>query len=374
MSIVVWYGIAFVLGLGLTVVATVVVRRLALSSGVVDRPEVFPDRKIHDRPTPLLGGLAIYAGLMLAIVIIAIVSGKLIGDGMPWKYIIGIAIGGGAIVFGGALDDRFNLSARRQFVWPLVAALAVIACGIGIEYITNPLGGSINLYQFDVPIVTVGQTVFELTLWADVFALLWLLGTMYTTKFLDGLDGLVSGVTAIGSIFIFIVSLFSDVNQPGTALLAATLAGACIGFMIFNWHPAKIFLGEGGSIFLGFMLGVLSIIAGSKIATALLIIGIPALDVAWVIFRRLFLERRSPFTADRKHLHFRLLDAGLSHRKSVIFLLILSTTFGLAGLFATGTQKALTLGILLGVMVVLAVSLVFVYRNKHSKQIISRPT
>lgn len=362
-----WYLIAFGISFLLTVVATIGVRRLALVYNIVDRPETAPERKIQKTSTPLLGGLALYIGFILATLIVATVSDRLIGDGMPWKYIIGIAVGGAIIVFGGSLDDRFTLSAKQQIIWPLLAALVVVATGIGIDYITNPFGGSINLHQQDIAIITISQTVFELTLWADVFALLWLLGSMYTTKFLDGLDGLVSGITAIGSIFIFIVSLSPDVSQPGTALLAALLAGACVGFLIFNWHPAKIFLGEGGSVFLGFMLGVLSIIAGSKIATALLIIGIPALDVAWVIIRRLFFERRSPFAADRKHLHFRLLDAGLSHRKSVIFLWFLATVFGLAGLFVTGTQRALTLGILLGVMVLLAGSLVFVYHIKHQK-------
>lgn len=363
-----WYIIAFGLSGILTFSATRVVRKIAVQYNIVDRPNNAPDRKIHTQPTPLLGGVAIFLGFTVATIIIALFSHQLIGDGMPWKYIIGIILGGGLIVFGGARDDRYNLPAKRQIIWPVLAAMIVVATGIGIDTITNPLGGSINLHQYDLPVVTIGQTVFALTLWADVFALCWLLGSMYTTKFLDGLDGLVSSMTAIGSIFIFIVSLSPDVHQPGTALLAALLAGACLGFIPFNWHPARIFLGEGGSVFLGFMLGVLSIIAGSKIATALLIIGIPALDVVWIICRRLFIERRSPFQADRKHLHFRLLDVGLSHRGAVAFLLVLSSAFGLAGLFATGKQKLLTFGILVIFMLLLGLGLVLIYRLKQKKQ------
>lgn len=367
MTITAWYGVAFGLSFLLTAVLTTAVRRLAIRYQIVDRPDRAPERKIHQGQTPLLGGAAVFGGFIIATLIVAFSSGQLIGDGMPWKYIAGIASGGLLIIIGGILDDRHSLPAAKQFIWPLLAAVTVIAAGVGIEFITNPWGGVINLHQFTVAVLTIGEVVFEITLWADLFALVWMLGMMYTTKFLDGLDGLVSGITAVGCVFIFIVSVLPDVQQPGTAMLAALLAGSAVGFLLFNWHPAKIFLGEGGSIWLGFMLGILSIIAGSKIATALLIMGIPILDVVWVIGRRLIVERHSPFVGDKKHLHFRLLDAGFSHRKSVIFLLFLGSVFGLAGLFVTGADKALTLGILLLVMVLLAGGLVFVYRLKHPK-------
>jgi UDP-GlcNAc:undecaprenyl-phosphate GlcNAc-1-phosphate transferase len=362
-----WYIVSLVISFLVTVIATLSVRRLAQYYRVVDDPEADPGRKIHTKATPLLGGLAIYVGIILTMWLIAIFSGELVGDGMPWKYLVGITVGGLWLVIGGVLDDKRNLSAGKQIIWPLLAGLTIIISGIGIDFITNPFGGIISFNQFQIDVIRVGETVFQLTLFADTFAFIWLLGMMYTTKFLDGLDGLVSGMTGIGAIFIFIVSLQPDVAQPGTAMLAAIITGSCIGFLLFNWHPAKIFLGEGGSVLLGFMLGTVSIISGSKIATALLIMGIPALDVAWVIIRRVFIERRSPLTGDKKHLHFRIMDAGLSHRKTVTFLFFLSSVFGLAGLFVTGTNKALTLGILVLVMVVLAGSLVFVYKIKHPK-------
>ncbi|MFC1662760.1 glycosyltransferase family 4 protein [Patescibacteria group bacterium] len=362
-----WYIIAFIISLALTVVATLVVKRLAFRWGTIDYPESAPERKIHQIPRPLLGGLAVYLSVVISMLAVAFFSNRLIGDGMPWKYIVGIIIGGGLLMIGGWLDDRYHLKAAKQIIWPLLASLAIVAAGIGIDFISNPFGGVINLDQFNIDVLTIGQTIFQVTLWADIFALFWLLGMMYTTKFLDGLDGLTAGLGAIGSLVIFIISLRSDVIQPGTALLSAILLGACLGFLFFNWHPAKIFLGEGGSVFIGFMLGILSIIAGSKIATALLVMGIPILDVVWVIIRRVIIERRSPFKGDKKHLHFRLLDVGLSHRKSVTFLLFLSSVFGLAGLFLTGVNKYWTLGLLAFIMVILGASLVFVYRIKHPK-------
>ena len=181
---------------------------------------------------------------------------------------------------------------------------------------------------------------------------------------LDGLDGLVSGIGAIGAIILFIVSLFWDVPQSGTSILALILAGSCLGFLIYNWHPARIFLGESGSVFIGFMLGILAIISGAKIATALLIMGIPLLDVAWIVLRRIFVEHKSPFQGDRKHLHFRLLDVGFSQRQAVLFLYALTLIFGLSSLFLQSQYKIVALGILILVMLILAIALVMVYKKK----------
>ena len=174
---------------------------------------------------------------------------------------------------------------------------------------------------------------------------------------------MVPGVTAIGALVIFTVSLYWDVPSSGTSVLALILAGACLGFLIYNWHPAKIFLGEGGSVFCGFMLGVLAIISGSKIATALLIMGIPILDVIWVIIRRLW-QGRSPVSADRKHLHFRLLDIGLSQRQAVIFLYFLTAAFGVTSLFLRSRGKLIALAVLAGIMVFLGLGLVVIYKKK----------
>jgi UDP-GlcNAc:undecaprenyl-phosphate GlcNAc-1-phosphate transferase len=135
--------------------------------------------------------------------------------------------------------------------------------------------------------------------------------------------------------------------------LCLIFGGCALGFLIWNFYPAKIFLGEGGSTFLGFMLGVLAIISGAKIATTLLIMGIPILDVLWVIIRRIFKEKKSPFLADKKHLHFRLLDAGLNQRQAVLFLYLLTLLFGASAIFQKTLGKLVTLGILIIVMMFL---------------------
>ena len=193
---------------------------------------------------------------------------------------------------------------------------------------------------------------------------IWIMGMTYTTKFLDGMDGLVSGVSGIAGLVIFALSLAPQVMQTSTAFLAIIFAAVCFGFLPHNFHPAKIFLGEGGSTFTGFMIGVLSVISGGKIATALLVLGIPILDAAWVIVRRLW-HGASPFVGDKKHLHFRLLDVGWSQKQTVLFLYFLSAAFGFTAVFLQSWGKLIALALLSAVMMIVALSVVFIYRKKN---------
>jgi len=356
----------FVLPAVVTAAATVLVRAAALKANIVDRPEAAPDRKIHTKPVALLGGMAIFIGFFACIAFLSGHSGIITGTGILPKYLWGLFIGGCFLMIGGFLDDRYHLSPKLQFIFPLLATLTVIMSGIGITTITNPLEGVIALDTVNITMFSWRGIPYHLTLWADLFTLVWILGMTYTTKFLDGLDGLVSGITVIGSLAVYALSIRPPVLQADTANLALVLAGACAGFLIFNWHPAKIFLGEGGSLLAGFLLGSLAIISGGKIATALLIMGIPILDVAWVIIRRLFIEHRSPFKyADRKHLHFRLLDVGFSHRSAVLFLYFLTATFGATAVLLHGVQKLIALACLLVVMLALGAVLVMAGRNRR---------
>jgi len=250
-------------------------------------------------------------------------------------------------MIGGFLDDKYKLKPAQQIVWPILAIISVIVGGVEIEKITNPLGGYFYLGALSAILIS-----------------FWLLGMMYTTKLLDGLDGLVTGMTAIGAVVIFLFTMSEKYYQPDIGLAALVLAAACLGFLFFNWHPAKIFLGEGGSLFLGYALGVLSIISGGKIAIALLVMGIPILDVAWTIIRRLA-EGKNPFRfADRKHLHFRLLNMGLSVRKSVLFFYAASIIFGLAALFLQSKGKVLALGVLLVIMILIVMLLAYLDRKQ----------
>jgi len=362
------YIIPFLLALGSSVVFTLLIRKWALKKQIVDSPQTAPERKIHKTPVPLLGGLAIFLSLTVVTLYYAVGTDRVLGGYMLPKYLVGILIAGILLMIGGYLDDKYNLKPKQQIVWPILACLAVIGSGIGIDYISNPFGGIINLDTIEIKLFDLGNIPYYLTIFADLFAFCWIMGMMYTTKFLDGLDGLVSGITTIGAFILFFLSLNQDVAQPETALLAIILAGASLGFLLFNFHPAKIFLGEGGGLFAGFMLGTLAIISGAKIATALLILGIPILDVVWVIIRRFFIEKKSPFkTADKKHLHFRLLDIGLSHRKAVLVLYVISIIFGGVALFSGGRQKLIALAILTVLMFIMGFLVVSIYKKRRNK-------
>lgn len=330
----------------MALILTYLIKELALKLKVVDYPSA--PRKIHNHPIPLLGGWVIYLTVLL-LTAVFYQAGLLLDGKIRPAQIAGFLIGGAILMIGGALDDKYRLKPLVQLIFPVLASLSVICSGITIGYITNPLGGVLNLSQ---------------TLIAPIAVFIWLMGMMYTTKFLDGLDGLVSGVAAIGALILFLVSLFWDVPLSGTSILCLILAGSALGFLVWNFHPAKIFLGESGSLFLGFALGVLAIISGAKIATALLIMGIPILDVAWVIFRRIFKEKKSAFVGDAKHLHFRLLDAGLNQRQAVLFLYLLTLLFGAVSLFQQTIGKLISLLILSGVMLLLAWWVVNRYNKK----------
>ena len=179
------------------------------------------------------------------------------------------------------------------------------------------------------------------------------------------MDGLVSGVGVIGALALFALSLTPEVMQPETALIAALFAGACLGFLKYNFSPAQIYLGEGGSLFVGFTLGLLAIISGGKIATALLILGLPMLDVLWTILRRIT-RGKSPFhEADKKHLHHRFLAAGYSQRQTALILYLFTATFSFFAVLLRGKEKLWALLTLSGVMLVLAAFLIWRGRKRH---------
>lgn len=341
----IFYLQIFIITLFLSAGLTFLVLQMAKKLKITDRPDA--ERKFHQGNVPLLGGLAIF----LAFFIILFFSrGQLLsGDLLPSHW-FGFFIGACFLMVGGFLDDKYSLKPAQQFIFPVLAIISVIAGGVQMEKITNPLGG--YLYLGSVSAVLIA---------------LWLLGMMYTTKLLDGLDGLVTGLTAIGSFVIFLFTLTPKYYQPDIALAALVLAAASLGFLLFNWHPAKIFLGEGGSLFLGYALGVLAVISGGKIAIALLVMGIPILDVVWTILRRLA-QGKNPFKfADRQHLHFRLLEAGLSERISVLLFYAISIMFGLSALFLQSIGKVFALIALASIMLLIVIF--FAYLDRKGKNI-----
>lgn len=342
------YFLAIFVAFLFSAILTKFIKVFALKLDITDKPG---PRKIHQKPIPLLGGLALFLSFLLTTAIFwrfGFVTDIKISD----YYILAIFIAGAILILGGGLDDIFNLKPSQQIIFPILAVIIVLIIGINIKFITNPFGGFLKFSG----------------ILSIILSFFWLLGMIYTTKFLDGLDGLVTGVTAIGSIIIFFVSLSWDVKDSGTSYLALILAGACLGFLVYNWHPAKIFLGEGGSVFCGFMLGILSIISGSKIATALLIMGIPILDVLWVIIQRI-IQKKSPTSGDRKHLHFKLLDIGLTHRQAVLFLYSVTAAFGVTSLFLHSKGKLIALAVLMIFMAGLMFELIYIYQRKNKNEI-----
>ena len=358
------YLIAIIITFFLSIIFTPLVKKIAWKFKFLDYPD--GERKIHKKPIPLLGGVAVFLSFILVLAYYSFFTNLVIWGFILPKHILGIIIASSIIILGGVLDDKYNLKPRIQFIFPLLATLIIIVSGIGINHVRNPFGGIISFENWDFILFWWQGMPYKITLLADLFTLIWLLGMMYTTKLLDGLDGLVSGITVIGSLIIFGISVSNNVAQYNTGLIALMLAGAFLGFLIFNFHPAKIFLGESGSLFAGLMLGVLAIISGSKVATTLLIMGIPILDVIWVIGRRLF-NKKAVSLADRKHLHFRLLDIGLSQRQAVIFMYILTALFGSAALFLQTFGKLVAFIILIIVMLILGASLVIIYKYGNFK-------
>ncbi len=346
----------FLVALAIVAVLTLLVRKLAMRWEVVDVPG--EPRKIHTQTVPLLGGLAIFLGLFVVLWYMVLTSPYVLMASIKLKHLLGISLGGLILIVGGYLDDRYKLKPSRQIWFPILAALIVIGSGIGIRLITNPFGGTVSLVWWEKVLFWWNGVGYRLTLPADFLTFAWLLGMMYTTKFLDGLDGLVSGLTVIGSVMIMLLATVTRFYQPEVGTMAAIVAGAFAGFLVFNFHPAKIFLGEGGSTLAGFMLAVLAVISGGKIATALLVLGIPLLDMVWVILRRVFWEKKMPSIGDSGHLHFRLLQAGLSQRKAVLLLWLIASAFGATTLFFQSAQKLVALGGLVILMVILGMWLV----------------
>ncbi|MHB8871356.1 MAG: MraY family glycosyltransferase [Candidatus Doudnabacteria bacterium] len=346
------YTFFFFLAFLIALFITPVIKRLAFKVSAVDLPN--HPRKIHTRPIPLLGGFAIFVAFMTTLFIyLSFFEVDLIV--IPMRFFWGMIIGGSLLMIGGYLDDKYSLSPKTQFIFPILAVLVVLASGIGvgINFISNPFGGVINLNFLILGIKASGILVF-----------FFILGMIYTTKFLDGMDGLTSGISLIASLTLFVLSLTERINQPVTASIAIILCGAIAGFLVYNFNPASIFLGESGSTFLGFMLGVFSVLLGGKIATALLVMGIPILDVAWVIARRIWYGS-SPFKADRKHLHFRLLDLGFSQRQTVLSLYGIAVVFGGIAISMQSMGKLVSLIILFIIMISIALGTVFAYKRKY---------
>lgn len=313
--------VAFSVGLIIAFFATPIARRIALLAGAVNVPT--DNRRMHKKPMPLLGGLAIIAGFVVSVVY-AFASRNLpqFLDYLKKPGSLGLIFGTLIIVVLGIVDDIKVLRAGTKFIFQLVAALIVVATGTSITSITLPFTSGDHTGMTYI----LGETI------AFIISILWIVGITNAINLIDGLDGLAAGVSGIASITLFIVAVIR--RQDDIALIAASLAGAIFGFLPYNFNPAKIFMGDTGSTFLGFILAVLSIEGTMKSVTTLalaipiLVLGLPIFDTLFAILRRIA-NGRPISEADRGHIHHRLIDMGLSHRMSVVILYIISGALGL---------------------------------------------
>ncbi len=327
--------IFFLAAFGVSLLATYGVKYLARSLEIVDWPD--GERKLHTKPVALLGGLAIFISFWLVAGYVSFFT-TAFEPHIHGGQLLGIFLASSILMILGSIDDVKSLGPWVRLLVTAAAVLLVLFFGVGLDKITNPFGGSFDLNFWTVSLSSLGT----IAVVGDALVFFWLFGMMYTTKVLDGLDGLAAGIVTIGLFMVYFLTQTKKFWQPDVGLMALIAAGAVLGFLCFNFHPAKIFLGEGGSLLIGFLLGVLAVISGGKIATALLVMAVPILDLVRVIYVR-WRDGRSVFQGDREHLHFRLRDAGFSERGAVLFLYAVALVFGFTTLFLQSKFKLITL-------------------------------
>lgn len=288
----------------------------------------FPAGKhnFYSNNIPRIGGVALIGAFLSVIFFV----GNLEFDNLKWGMMISSII----ILFFGLIDDIKNLSWKKQFFAQIIIVLVMIYMGLAVQYIANPFGGA----EFRLDSVVLGIAGNQYYFFSSIFILFLIVGFMNIVNWLDGLDGLAGGVGAIGFLTLFFLSISSLVDQPPLGIISIAAAGAILGFLPFNFYPAKIFMGTSGSMFIGFLLAVVSIFSGAKLATVALVLTIPILDAIWVIIRRMR-NRSSIFSGDKTHLHYCLLELGFSQKKIVVFYYILSIFFGFIALKLGGLGK-----------------------------------
>ncbi|MGE5328173.1 MAG: glycosyltransferase family 4 protein [Deltaproteobacteria bacterium] len=312
------YILPFAIAFTVAFFTTPLVRKLAFKIGAVDVPK--DERRMHNKPLARLGGLAIFIGFIVSILYIIIVNYIDTGITKLDSRFEGLLIGSFIIICIGIIDDARTLKPWVKMIFQVIAALIVVLSGITIEEITNPFSAS--------GFTALGFLAVPLTV-------IWIVGITNAINFIDGLDGLAAGVSSIAMLALLFISIFEQ--QYGVVSLIAALAGATLGFLPFNFNPAKIFMGDTGSNFLGFALAAVSVMGMMKsyatiaISVPLLILALPIFDTAFAILRRLF-NGKPIMQADRGHLHHRLIDMGFSQKQTVIVLYIISGFLGICAI------------------------------------------
>ena len=335
---------AFAVAAVLSYFFTPPVKNFAHKVGAIDVPK--DARRMHKKPIPRLGGLAIYGGFLCSILIF----------GQLDETMLCVLLGAAIIVALGIFDDVLALGAKLKFVVQIVAAAIPVCIGelqIGLFTNLNPLS--------DTPFVHLGILAVPATI-------IWIVGITNAVNLIDGLDGLAVGVSSIAAITMLAVALLTG-NMP-IAITMAALAGACIGFMPYNLNPAKIFMGDTGSTFLGYMLATVSIMGLFKFyavisfAVPFLILGLPIFDTANAIIRRVA-AGRSPMSPDRGHVHHKLIDMGFNQKQAVAILYAISATLGLTAVVLTSSGEVKAIVLLLAVLAAILVGACIIYGAEH---------
>ena len=308
--------LAFLVALGVALLLTPAVIAFARRTGALDKPDA---RKVHVRPIPRIGGIGIYAAFMVSILV------QLTFVDLTPEYmtsLIGLMVGGTIIVAIGIIDDYCDLPAKVKLLGQIIAAaVVVIGFDVRIDVITDPLGDYIYLEFLAIP--------------ATIF---WIVGLTNTVNLIDGLA---AGVSSIAALTIFLVAMEEGI--PPVAMVTIALAGAAMGFLYYNFNPARIFMGDTGSMFLGFMLAGISVVGAVKSAATIALIvpilalGLPILDTTFAIVRRAR-NHRPIFKPDKGHLHHRLLAHGFSQKQAVLLMYVVSALFGLCALALTAVS------------------------------------
>lgn len=296
--------LSLVLAFVASILLTPVVKALAFKVGAVDRPNY---RKVHARIMPRLGGLAIFGSFLIGYFVLHPENPTAI-------YIV---LGAVMIIITGVLDDMFEITAKAKLLGQIIAAGIVIYGGLQIDFINLPFGGQLDFEYFSIPLT-----------------IIWIVGITNAINLIDGLDGLAAGVSTIA--LITLAGMAFMMGDMFVFAMASILAASCTGFLFYNFHPAKIFMGDTGALFLGYMIGVLALLGFKNITVISLIIpiimlGVPISDTFFAIVRRLRLKQ--PLSApDKSHLHHCLLNVGFTHRQTVLIIYALASMFGLAAL------------------------------------------
>lgn len=330
-------------------VATPLVKKLAYKVGAVDVPK--DNRRMHDHPIPRMGGLAIFIGCVASILLFADVT----------RPLQGILLGSCLIVAVGVVDDAHPLGAGVKFILQIVAALIAVWHGVIIQTIANPFFFGDNPY-------------WNFGIWAVPITVIWIVAVTNSVNLIDGLDGLADGVSTIGAFTMLIIALLMwDLE---IAVITAALVGACVGFIPYNRNPAKIFMGDTGSTFLGFMLATVSVIGLFKFYAVIsfivpfIILGFPIFDTASAFTRRI-LKGQNPMKADRSHTHHKLIDMGMNQKQAVATLYLVAGVLGLCAVMivTSGYIKViLSIVALIGVAITVARIARYPHDHHHKKE------